>query len=48
MWSAVGAVRAAHVAGSTGGEVRVTLVSGDDLVIRPRLYADAPAELRVP
>lgn len=49
VWSAAGAVRAVREAGGSGGEVRVTLVSGgDDLVIRPRLYEDAPDGMRVP
>ncbi|MFF8480967.1 NAD(P)/FAD-dependent oxidoreductase [Streptomyces antibioticus] len=48
VWSAAGAVRAAREAGSAGRDVRVTLVSGgDDLVIRPRLYEDAPESMRV-
>ncbi|MFE5812302.1 NAD(P)/FAD-dependent oxidoreductase [Streptomyces sp. NPDC056479] len=48
VWSAAGAVRAAREAGG-GDDVRVTLVSaGDDLVIRPRLYEDAPEGMRVP
>lgn len=48
VWCAAGAVRAAREAGSAGGEVRVTLVSGgDDLVIRPRLYEEAPEGMRV-
>lgn len=49
VWSAAGAVRAAREAGSAGEELRVTLVSGgDDLVIRPRLYEEAPDGMRVP
>ncbi|MFD8864532.1 NAD(P)/FAD-dependent oxidoreductase [Streptomyces sp. NPDC059590] len=49
VWSAAGAVRAAREAGSAGDELRVTLVSGgDDLVIRPRLYEEAPDGMRVP
>ncbi|WP_399894395.1 NAD(P)/FAD-dependent oxidoreductase [Streptomyces sp. BBFR51] len=49
VWSAAGAVRAAREAGGAGGQVRVTLVSGgDDLVVRPRLYEDAPETMRVP
>ncbi|MER5428408.1 FAD-dependent oxidoreductase [Streptomyces sp. NPDC002588] len=48
VWSAAGAVRAAREAGSPGDHIRVTLVSGgDDLVIRPRLYEDAPEGMRV-
>ncbi|MFC9914527.1 NAD(P)/FAD-dependent oxidoreductase [Streptomyces sp. NPDC127197] len=48
VWSAAGVVRAAREAGSAGDELRVTLVSGgDDLVIRPRLYEDAPEGMRV-
>ncbi|MFI1034152.1 NAD(P)/FAD-dependent oxidoreductase [Streptomyces sp. NPDC020951] len=48
VWSAAGAVRAAREAGAPGDELRVTLVSGgDDLVIRPRLYEDAPDGMRV-
>ncbi|MCX4766786.1 FAD-dependent oxidoreductase [Streptomyces sp. NBC_01275] len=48
VWSAAGAVRAAREAGGPGDEIRVTLVSGgDDLVIRPRLYEDAPEGMRV-
>ncbi|MFJ7074091.1 NAD(P)/FAD-dependent oxidoreductase [Streptomyces sp. NPDC098781] len=48
VWTAAGAVRAAREAGA-GDDVRVTLVSaGDDLVIRPRLYEDAPDGMRVP
>ncbi|MFC4506924.1 MULTISPECIES: NAD(P)/FAD-dependent oxidoreductase [Streptomyces] len=48
VWSAAGAVRAAREAGDSGDELRVTLVSGgDDLVIRPRLYEDAPEGMRV-
>ncbi len=48
VWSAAGAVRAARAAGASGAEVRVTLVSaGDDLVIRPRLYEEAPEGMRV-
>ncbi|MHA5053203.1 NAD(P)/FAD-dependent oxidoreductase [Streptomyces sp. SD15] len=48
VWSAAGVVRAARQAGSAGDEIRVTLVSGgDDLVIRPRLYEDAPEGMRV-
>ncbi|MFD5574193.1 NAD(P)/FAD-dependent oxidoreductase [Streptomyces cadmiisoli] len=48
VWSAAGAVRAAREAGGPGEELRVTLVSGgDDLVIRPRLYEDAPDGMRV-
>lgn len=47
VWSAAGAVRAARAAGA-GDEVRVTLVDGgDDMVIRPRLYEDAPGGMRV-
>ncbi|MEV5431703.1 FAD-dependent oxidoreductase [Streptomyces sp. NPDC052701] len=46
VWSAVGAVRAAR--GVPGSDLQVTLVSsGDDLVIRPRLYESAPESLRV-
>lgn len=46
VWSAAAAVRAARQAGS---ELSVTLVaSGDDLVIRPRLYQDDPDTMRVP
>ncbi|MDX3852702.1 NAD(P)/FAD-dependent oxidoreductase [Streptomyces sp. AK02-01A] len=49
VWSAAGAVRAAREAGSAGEELRVTLVSGgDDLVVRPRLYEEAPESMRVP
>ncbi|MGW2051740.1 NAD(P)/FAD-dependent oxidoreductase [Streptomyces sp. NPDC001858] len=48
VWSAAAAVRAAREAGTPGDEIRVTLVSGgDDLVIRPRLYEDAPDGMRV-
>ncbi|MFJ8107699.1 NAD(P)/FAD-dependent oxidoreductase [Streptomyces sp. NPDC096132] len=48
VWSAAGAVRAARQAGDAGDDLRVTLVSGgDDLVIRPRLYEDAPDGMRV-
>ncbi|MEU0075837.1 FAD-dependent oxidoreductase [Streptomyces sp. NPDC006332] len=48
VWSAAGAVRAAREAGGPGDDIRVTLVSGgDDLVIRPRLYEDAPEGMRV-
>lgn len=48
VWSAAGAVRAAREAGAAGDGIRVTLVSGgDDLVIRPRLYEDAPEGMRV-
>lgn len=48
VWSAAGAVGAARRAGSTGEELRVTLVSGgDDLVVRPRLYEDDPEGKRV-
>ncbi|WP_151483717.1 NAD(P)/FAD-dependent oxidoreductase [Streptomyces albicerus] len=48
VWSAAGVVRAAREAGGAGDELRVTLVSGgDDLVIRPRLYEDAPDGMRV-
>ncbi|WP_416982604.1 NAD(P)/FAD-dependent oxidoreductase [Streptomyces sp. T028] len=48
VWSAAGAVRAARQAGGAGDDLRVTLVSGgDDLVIRPRLYEDAPDGMRV-
>lgn len=47
VWSAAGAVRAARAAGA-GDELRVTLVDGgDDMVIRPRLYEDAPEGMRV-
>lgn len=47
VWSAAGAVRAAREAGA-GDELRVTLVDGgDDMVIRPRLYEDAPDGMRV-
>ncbi|WP_160310951.1 FAD-dependent oxidoreductase, partial [Streptomyces sp. 150FB] len=49
VWSAAGAVRAARAAGDAGEELRVTLVSGgDDLVVRPRLYEEAPESMRVP
>ncbi|WP_371778264.1 NAD(P)/FAD-dependent oxidoreductase [Streptosporangium subroseum] len=49
VWSAAGAVRAARAAGGAGEELRVTLVSGgDDMVMRPRLYEDAPETMRVP
>ncbi|MFE6633581.1 NAD(P)/FAD-dependent oxidoreductase [Streptomyces tendae] len=49
VWSAAGAVRAAREAGEAGEQVRVTLVNGgDDLVVRPRLYEDAPETMRVP
>ncbi|MFD9316388.1 NAD(P)/FAD-dependent oxidoreductase [Streptomyces sp. NPDC060053] len=48
VWSAAGAVRAAREAGGPGDDIRVTLVSGgDDLVIRPRLYEEAPEGMRV-
>jgi NADH dehydrogenase len=48
VWCAAGAVRAAREAGVAGEDLRVTLVSGgDDLVIRPRLYEDAPEGMRV-
>ncbi|MEU9291761.1 FAD-dependent oxidoreductase [Streptomyces sp. NPDC048275] len=48
VWSAAGVVRAARQAGSAGEEIRVTLVNGgDDMVIRPRLYEDAPEGMRV-
>ncbi|MFJ8509994.1 NAD(P)/FAD-dependent oxidoreductase [Streptomyces avermitilis] len=48
VWSAAGVVRAAREAGSAAEELRVTLVSGgDDMVIRPRLYEDAPDGMRV-
>jgi NADH dehydrogenase len=48
VWSAAGVVRAAREAGGSGDELRVTLVSGgDDLVIRPRLYEEAPEGMRV-
>lgn len=47
VWSAAGAVRAAREAGA-GDALRVTLVDGgDDMVIRPRLYEDAPEGMRV-
>lgn len=47
VWSAAGAVRAAREAGA-GDALRVTLVDGgDDMVIRPRLYEDAPDGMRV-
>lgn len=46
VWSAAGAVRAMRAAGE---EARVTLVSGgDDMVVRPRLYEEDPASMRVP
>ncbi|MFF3443271.1 NAD(P)/FAD-dependent oxidoreductase [Streptosporangium sp. NPDC002721] len=49
VWSAAGAARVAREAGSAGEELRVTLVSGgDDMVIRPRLYEEAPETMRVP
>lgn len=49
VWSAAGVVRAARAAGGAGEELRVTLVSGgDDMVMRPRLYEDAPETMRVP
>ncbi|WP_079142404.1 NAD(P)/FAD-dependent oxidoreductase [Streptomyces sp. LUP30] len=48
VWSAAGAVRVAREAGGPGEDIRVTLVSGgDDLVVRPRLYEDAPDGMRV-
>jgi len=48
VWSAAGVVRAAREAGSADDELRVTLVSGgDDMVIRPRLYENAPEGMRV-
>ncbi|MFG2574149.1 NAD(P)/FAD-dependent oxidoreductase [Streptomyces sp. NPDC048481] len=48
VWSAAGAVRVAREAGAPGEDIRVTLVSGgDDLVVRPRLYEDAPDGMRV-
>lgn len=48
VWSAVGAVRAVREHGDDGSDVTVTLISsGDDLVIRPRLYETDPAAMRV-
>ncbi|MEU5346337.1 MULTISPECIES: FAD-dependent oxidoreductase [unclassified Streptomyces] len=48
VWCAAGVVRAAREAGGAGDELRVTLVSGgDDMVIRPRLYENAPDGMRV-
>lgn len=49
VWCAAGAVRTAREAGADAGRVRVTLVdSGDDMVIRPRLYETDPQRMRVP
>lgn len=49
VWSAAGAVRAVRSAGRGEEEVRVTLVSGgDDIVMRPRLYEEAPETMCVP
>jgi NADH:quinone reductase (non-electrogenic) len=49
VWSAAAAVRAARAAGVPESELSVTLIaSGDDLVIRPRLYQAEPENMRVP
>lgn len=49
VWAAAGAVRAARERGGDAEELAVTLVSsGDDLVVRPRLYEDEPEGKRVP
>ncbi|MGW1886814.1 NAD(P)/FAD-dependent oxidoreductase [Streptomyces sp. NPDC001970] len=48
VWSAAGAVRAARAHGVPQSELQVTLVSsGDDLVMRPRLYEADPERMRV-
>lgn len=48
VWSAVGAVRTAQEHGTDPADIQVTLVSsGDDLVIRPRLYEADPESMRV-
>ncbi|MFD4785908.1 FAD-dependent oxidoreductase [Streptomyces sp. NPDC058459] len=48
VWSALGAVRTARENGTDPADIQVTLVSsGDDLVIRPRLYEAAPESMRV-
>ncbi|MGW1543055.1 NAD(P)/FAD-dependent oxidoreductase [Streptomyces sp. NPDC002309] len=48
VWSAAAAVRAARAHGVPQSELQVTVVSsGDDLVIRPRLYESDPGEKRV-
>ncbi|MDJ0396234.1 FAD-dependent oxidoreductase [Rhodococcus sp. G-MC3] len=49
VWSAAAAVRLARENTSKAGELTVTLISsGDDLVIRPRLYETDPGDMRVP
>ncbi|MET9087880.1 FAD-dependent oxidoreductase [Streptomyces sp. NPDC004237] len=49
VWSAAGAVRAARENGIPESELQVTLVSsGDDMVMRPRLYEADPEKMRVP
>ncbi|MGV9786722.1 NAD(P)/FAD-dependent oxidoreductase [Streptomyces sp. NPDC003435] len=48
VWSALGAVRTARENGTDPADIQVTLVSsGDDLVIRPRLYEADPESMRV-
>ncbi|MEU6817874.1 FAD-dependent oxidoreductase [Streptomyces sp. NPDC046860] len=48
VWSAIGAVRTLRESGTDPADIQVTLVSsGDDLVIRPRLYEAAPETMRV-
>lgn len=49
MWSAAGAVRTARENGIPESELQVTLISsGDDLVVRPRLYEADPEKMRIP
>ncbi|WP_436772516.1 NAD(P)/FAD-dependent oxidoreductase [Yinghuangia sp. YIM S09857] len=48
VWSAVSAARLRAEAGADEGDLTITLVSPEpDLVIRPRLYEDEPAKMRV-
>ncbi|MFD7445220.1 NAD(P)/FAD-dependent oxidoreductase [Streptomyces sp. NPDC059909] len=48
VWSAAAAVRAARAHGVPQSELQVTVVSsGDDMVIRPRLYEADPEQMRV-
>ncbi|WP_328885809.1 NAD(P)/FAD-dependent oxidoreductase [Streptomyces sp. NBC_00316] len=48
VWTAAAAVRAARAHGVPQSQLKVTVVSsGDDLVIRPRLYEAAPQVMRV-
>ena len=49
VWCAASAVRLRRASGVSEDDLRITLVSsGDDMVIRPRLYEPAPHLMRVP